>query len=288
MISSKVYSLSFAKPKGSGFHAVHRSFTFDNLGLKNGVLSPFSSKRGQNEIRREGRPEYFSLQFPLSGSQYVEQGGISTILKPGDAFLWNSESDAKLEIRERTEVISITVPKTTLFSGLKGRSQIQVLPPNSGLVRLLASTVQAVTSVADTIDADHYKTLEDVIFGLLTATVSHPRDELNSSAQSLKLERVKQFIWSEYTDPELSPGKAAGKLGLSIRDLHLVFSDDRDTFMSYLMKTRLHFARGALKRQAVSITEVAYSNGFNSSAQFSRAFRRSTGMSPREYRKLHT
>ncbi len=287
MISSKVYSLSFAKPKGSGFHAVHNSVSFGNLSVKNGLLSPFSSTRGQKDIRREGRPEYFSLQFPLSGSQLVEQGGISTVLKPGDAFLWDSESEAKLEIPEQTEVISITVPKATLFSGLKGRSPIQVFSRNSGAVRLLASTAQAVTSVADTIDTYHYETLEDVIFGLLTAAVSLPPSERTSSAQCLKLERVKQFIRAEYADPEMSPGNAARKLGLSVRDLHLVFSDDGDTFMSYLMKIRLYHARQALKAQAVSITQVTFSNGFNSSSQFSRAFKRFTGMSPGEYRKLH-
>jgi AraC family transcriptional regulator len=56
----------------------------------------------------------------------------------------------------------------------------------------------------------------------------------------------------------------------------------------YLTRLRVEAARRHLERHTTSITDIAYSCGFSSSAHLSAALRRHTGMSPTQYRRNHT
>ena len=54
---------------------------------------------------------------------------------------------------------------------------------------------------------------------------------------------------------------------------------------TFISRVRIDAARRLLKRSTTQILEIAYAVGFNNVSHFNRAFRRVTGMSPREYRR---
>ena len=56
--------------------------------------------------------------------------------------------------------------------------------------------------------------------------------------------------------------------------------------INYLMETRLAASKELLLSSSRSIAEVASSTGFSSQSYFSQIFRKNTGMSPLQYRKL--
>ncbi len=56
--------------------------------------------------------------------------------------------------------------------------------------------------------------------------------------------------------------------------------------INYLMETRLAASKELLLSSSRSIAEVASSTGFSSQSYFSQIFRKNTGMSPMQYRKL--
>ena len=58
------------------------------------------------------------------------------------------------------------------------------------------------------------------------------------------------------------------------------------TFSEYLMQLRIAKAQELLKNSALSVMEIAFTCGFRDSAYFTRAFRRATGTSPVQYRKI--
>ena len=71
------------------------------------------------------------------------------------------------------------------------------------------------------------------------------------------------------------------------RNLHKVFSHDGATISDYIWRLRLARCRSDLVAPSCawkSITEIAYSWGFNSSTHFSKAFKETFGISPRLYR----
>lgn len=57
------------------------------------------------------------------------------------------------------------------------------------------------------------------------------------------------------------------------------------TFNQYLTRLRLSRARNLLKRQDMTICEVALTVGYNNSSYFSRVFKEREGLLPSEYRK---
>ena len=50
--------------------------------------------------------------------------------------------------------------------------------------------------------------------------------------------------------------------------------------MSYLTKRRMHLASGWIREDKMTVGEVAQRLGYGSDASFSRAFKRTMGMSP--------
>ncbi len=108
------------------------------------------------------------------------------------------------------------------------------------------------------------------------------------SALDIRREQVKAYIEAHYALPELSIASIAQQLQLSQRYLQLAFSADDITPLAYLRKCRLDACARLLRdpRWArSSITEICFACGFNSSAHFSTEFRRTFGISPREYRQ---
>jgi len=54
--------------------------------------------------------------------------------------------------------------------------------------------------------------------------------------------------------------------------------------LEYLIEWRMSLARDALRRDTISISELAFTIGYESESAFSTAFRRVVGMSPRQFR----
>ena len=54
---------------------------------------------------------------------------------------------------------------------------------------------------------------------------------------------------------------------------------------SYLISQRVAYAKRLIKNSAISLTDIAFCCGFNSSTQFSNIFKKHTGKTPSEYRK---
>lgn len=60
-----------------------------------------------------------------------------------------------------------------------------------------------------------------------------------------------------------------------------------ETPLRYLTRIRIERAQDELQRSSATISEIASRCGFASSAHFSTAFRRETGCTPSNYRRLH-
>lgn len=60
------------------------------------------------------------------------------------------------------------------------------------------------------------------------------------------------------------------------------------TVMNYLIHLRIHLAMAMLKDTALQVSEIMYRVGFVNTSHFERSFKKITGTSPLEYRKIHT
>jgi AraC-like DNA-binding protein len=101
--------------------------------------------------------------------------------------------------------------------------------------------------------------------------------------QEVLCERIKDYIAKNLRNPNLSVAHIAEALRYSPRYLQKAFERQGITISSYVSQARLgrcyHDLQNPLLRNE-SITGIAFSWGFNSSAHFSRSFREHFGVSP--------
>ena len=102
--------------------------------------------------------------------------------------------------------------------------------------------------------------------------------------------RVRHYILENLDGVDLSPRAIAAANGVSVRQLHRVFSATGTTVSHWVRKVRLAQCAADLRTNGAlseGITGVAFRWGFNDSAHFSKAFRAEFGQSPRAYRAQH-
>lgn len=100
-----------------------------------------------------------------------------------------------------------------------------------------------------------------------------------------RLQAARAFIENNLEWGDLSPPSTARALGMSVRQLHLLFAPTGISFSRYVLTRRLERARAELADPQRTVLQVAMSCGIESSTVFYRAFRHVYGMTPTEYRR---
>lgn len=95
--------------------------------------------------------------------------------------------------------------------------------------------------------------------------------------------RVRALLLQQLPSGNVTKEDVAKRLFMSPRTLQIKLAKSRTTFQDVVNDTRRALACGYIENSAMSITEIAYLLGFSDTSNFSRAFRRWTGRSPRAY-----
>jgi AraC-like DNA-binding protein len=109
------------------------------------------------------------------------------------------------------------------------------------------------------------------------------RSSGQDSLRKARLEAAKWHIDQHLAEPGLSPASTAAALGISLRQLHLMFEPTGASFAQYVARRRLLQCRTALASPTAvsrSVADIAFGWGFNSLATFYRAFEREFGSAP--------
>lgn len=126
-----------------------------------------------------------------------------------------------------------------------------------------------------------------IVFQLLRDLGSDPEaNKRRLSKDNKYINKAIQFM-QEYYSADISIDDICNLIYLSPCHFKRVFKDcTGQTPYQYLMGIRLMKAKEILRESDSSIEEVARLCGFVNSGHFSTVFKRNTGMSPSEYRKL--
>lgn len=96
---------------------------------------------------------------------------------------------------------------------------------------------------------------------------------------------VGDLIETYFIDPRLSLPFVARLIGLGERKLQRDLENEGCSFSQILARKRIEVASEMLKEPALSIFEISKSLGYSNQAHFTRAFIRSTGMTPSQFRR---
>lgn len=121
------------------------------------------------------------------------------------------------------------------------------------------------------------------------ALLAHTNDSivsnyLSNMDESDVVMRVKSYLVDNLSSGNVTEKKACEFLNLSQRSLQRKLDDKNVNFKGLLNNTRKDLALLYVKENHMSLTEITYLLGFSKQSNFSRAFKRWTGSSPKKYR----
>jgi AraC family transcriptional regulator, positive regulator of tynA and feaB len=116
---------------------------------------------------------------------------------------------------------------------------------------------------------------------------SVPSDAAGARAPA-PLKKIREVMRHNLSDPDLDCARIAAEVGLSVRQVHAVFSTSGKTLMRHIWEERLDRIAAELANPAIAykpVSAIAFDWGFNEAAHFSRQFRARFGMPPSKYRE---
>ncbi|MER5352091.1 helix-turn-helix domain-containing protein [Kitasatospora sp. NPDC002551] len=227
----------------------------------------------------------------LHGPASVRRDGASTALEPGDLLIGTTPHPAGLLSDPGCRMVRFRVPCFYLgvrhgdvrrTGGLLARGDEGIGSLASQFLRTLAAQSRSHHARP----GNHLaRSVSDIVAILVTELLERVDPEQPTAAAGI-LARIRDHIEENLADPELSPESIARSQHISVRYLHKLFQQDGTTVGQWVRRRRLDACRRELERPSrrqTSVSAVAHRWGFVSHSHFSRAFRETYGVSPREW-----
>lgn len=169
-----------------------------------------------------------------------------------------------------------------------------VIPAGSALGLLLGAAFDAASAQVPLLSPELGEAVLLNLCGLVALACGASEEGRSSGRESLcaaRLERAKRYIEQHLAEPGLTPASTAAALGISLRQLHLLFEPTGTSFAQYVRRRRLLQCRSALASPVGagrSVADIALGWGFKSLATFYRAFEREFGMPPAAMRGMES
>jgi AraC-like DNA-binding protein len=224
-----------------------------------------------------------------SGFAYFKHQLGTLHLKPGDVFLLNSTDICEIipqGIIEHTSLpikrqrVQSTLGKNTPLFGKINQQKTSGLMLKTMLERLTMNDEGMVCT-------DEKEGVESALLALLKSSLLANDEPLKRNLTRDLWKSAQILITRKIQERELTPTTLAKQLNISVRQLHRVFEEHGNSVCRFIQRTRLDRCASDLTSKDKlhqSITNIAYTWGFNDSAHFSKAFKKEYGMSPKDYR----
>ncbi|WP_297914664.1 helix-turn-helix domain-containing protein [Thiomonas sp.] len=238
--------------------------------------------------------DYFLVSVQTQGTGQVVQDGRCATLGPGDFALYDSTRPYELRFERAFQQYVLMLPGGALRRQLRDTQWLtaQRVPGQRCAGHLVIGMIHTLVADMDTLEPASASAVADGLCDLLVAGLStlpraHPAPV--SSLTALYREQVKDYVRRHLRDPGLSVGRIAEGLRVSPSTLHRAFVGEPCSIADWIWTQRLDAVRRELcdpAAKARSISELAFSWGFNDAAHFSRAFKARYGCAPRELREF--
>ena len=244
-------------------------------------------RRTESDIARSPRAGYYA-NLQLRGSCRTVQDGRAAVTQPGDLTVVNTERPFAFELSDDFAQLSFYVPGQLLHPQLEQPVRTATrIPTVTGVGAALRHALQALEPGA--LPEDSASRLAVHAGGLLAVALNGPADPgATARRRAGQLDAALADVAEHLADDDLCPATTAGRLGISVRQLHQVFAGHGRTFGAELRRQRLEQARRDLAdpaRAGLRVIDIAADAGFADVTHFHRVFRQAYGCTPAQLRR---
>jgi AraC family transcriptional regulator, positive regulator of tynA and feaB len=259
---------------------------------------------GRQEVRhesghlRELAGDDVIVLVALDGKGTVTQQGRVLPFSKGDITFRRARVPSVARIDEPANLVMLRLP-ITRFLGHSASRHASFTPHRadaaSGIVGTIHRFIDSVLPTFAHMSPATVAVAEESLVALISASYLEAGDRTHAEFGSdaapcfnpLRWSQLTAYIAANLRDPELDVASCASALGVSKRYIHMIFEAMGMQYGRYVLQQRLARSRDDLASPiwaSLSIERIAYRNGFNDPAHFSRRFRAAFGMSPRDFR----
>ncbi|KQQ49860.1 AraC family transcriptional regulator [Pseudomonas sp. Leaf127] len=231
--------------------------------------------------------------------QVYTQGGIDCIESAGlERRQLASASIMALDLnqpirmhRSRCRVLTFFVPRLIVEQTLPHAESLhgRVFENDDPLTRLLIKHVAGLSKNLPGMSESEGIHAFDISIQLMLGAFAKQAKlsgNVRAAARSAMFDQARRYIKEHLYQPWLTPESALSALQLPRATVYRLFQHEGG-LGRYIINCRLREAADEIVRYPNrQIIEIAYSLGFNSASDFTRAFRRHYGMSPQDHRYL--
>lgn len=150
----------------------------------------------------------------------------------------------------------------------------------------ISKNVQSIFKNEDPLSVISSQTSLEELYCWTLSTIDHICTFIKANSYNNKIvKEALKIIFAEYQDKNLSLNSVSKKLFISPNYLSTLFKEEvGKNFSDYLIEYRIEKAKILLKDVSIKIYEVAERVGYTDPHYFSKFFKASTGLTPKEYR----
>lgn len=231
------------------------------------------------------------VSLVISGVCLVRQNGRDAVLGAGEYTFYHAGRPFNVRASGEFEMLILCFPREAIAQAA-GRTDVitaLVYGKNSLLTALIASYLLRLSENLKDVNAAMFSRLAETAVALLAIGAAEAAKPLprRSWTRSSILSRIKSYALERLELSSLSPARVAAEMGISIRYVHTIFSDEGTTFSNWVWSQRLEACRAKICSPAFadhSIATIAVESGFSNFSHFSRRFRQAFGLSARDMR----
>ncbi|NWK55530.1 helix-turn-helix domain-containing protein [Verrucomicrobiaceae bacterium N1E253] len=273
------------------FDAHLDAFMLDQVMLARTRSEAAYYRRKAKDTRSDGI-DMIMLQLFIKGEVEFCAGRSITQLQAGDIAVYDlskptnnfNTSFDNLSVLFPRELIDEYVPSATNWHG-------QHLPRSNPMTNLLRSHILSLYEFGPTITIEASPGLQRSLLNMTSTAFQASAENMHRSAEivaATQLQEIKKYIRQHLADPNLTPDNIAKAFGLSRAHLYRI-TDPLEGIMQYIRHQRLKRCWKELQspRQShLSITELGFKWGYNDAGTFTRNFKKTFGMLPKDARAL--
>jgi AraC-like DNA-binding protein len=240
-------------------------------------------------------PECYLVAVPLRACGVLRQDDREAGLCPGDIAICDATRPYEIAPSGAFRLLVIMCPRRLLRLAPADVQRLTAvtLSGRKGIGALVSGFLSGLPAQLAECDECSAVQLADIVVDLLFTTfVQHLRDtDLVPDSRRRLLRQVVRFVEDNLHDPGLDPAAIASAVHISTRYVHKLFEIEGTTVGTWIRSRRLEHCRRDLADPAFRsrpVSTVGARWGLADPSRFSRLFRETYQLSPREYRLRHS